>query len=144
MVAYFSKKRKGNFPGKKFLYLGMGFLFVIIAIYLTLINLKIYRMRKEFSAQISFYQAQIEDAKKDNQRLRDGISNADNIDYLEKIAYEQLGEQKPGEKAVIFVAPEEKPKEPANPKNFWTGWLFTPDGVKSWFSGAWNWIKSLF
>jgi len=134
MVSDISKKRKGNFSGKKFMYQGLGFLFVIIMIYLALTNLKMHRMRKEFSAQISFYQAQIEDAKKDNQRLRDGISNADNIDYLEKIAYEQLGEQKSGEKAVIFVAPEEKLPEPQKPENIWTGW----------FSGIWSWLFTNF
>ena len=57
-----------------------------------------------------------------------------NQDYIEKIAYEQLGEQKPGEKEVIFVAPPKKADTSAQLQNPWYDWI----------ANSWNWIKSKF
>ncbi|MFH1967953.1 MAG: septum formation initiator family protein [bacterium] len=134
MVANFSKKRKGSFYSSKLLLPALAVLLAAIVISLVLVNLNMYKKRKELVSQISSYQKQIESVKKSNQELKNKIENTDNVEYLEKIAYEQLGEQKPGEKAVIFVTPEEKPKEVAKPESVWT----------SWFAGVWNWIKNIF
>ena len=115
-------------------------IFVLIIIFvLILADFKIYQKKQELNSQISAYQKQIEDIKKSSQTLKDEIANGDNVDYLEKIAYEQLGEQKPGEKEVIFITPPEKPKTVVAPQNFWDAraWL-------GWLGWSWSWIKSKF
>jgi cell division protein FtsB len=134
MVADFNKKRKGKFFDNKLIIQLAGVFIVIVLIFLIVSDFNIYKRKKELKSQINFYQKQIEELKEANQDLNDKIDNADNIDYLEKIAYEQLGEQKPGEKGVIFITQKEEAEETPESKNFWT----------SWFTGAWNWIKSAF
>jgi len=134
MVAKFGKKRKEKFQYTKIALQALAILFIFAAGALAFVDFKIYKKRKELESQVKHYQEQIEKLGKSNQELKLGIDNADNVEYLEKIAYEQLGEQKPGETAVIFVAPEQKILEPLPPKNIWTGWL----------TGFWQWIKNRF
>lgn len=134
MIADFSKKRNREFSGKKFLWKAAGILFVLIALFLIFTDYKMYQRKKDLALQVESYQKQIDAIKKSSQDLKDKIANSDNIDYLEKLAYEQLDRQKPGEKQVIFITPQEKPKEEARPESFWT----------SWFSGIWSWIKNRF
>ena len=98
-----------------------------------------YQKKKELALQIDNYKKQIEEIKQNSQNLKDEIANSDNQDYIEKIAYEQLGQQKPGEKEVIFVTPEKKPAAIASPENFWSAKVWS-----TWFSGAWQWIKNKF
>lgn len=132
MVANFRKKRKGEFQARKILFPIAGILFFLLMVVLVFVDMHIYKQKKELVSKINFYQNQIQSIESDNQQLRDEMANTENIDYLEKIAYEQLGEQKPGEQAVIFVAPDQKPAQVSEQQNIWTGW----------FSGIWNWIKS--
>jgi len=134
MVTNFNEKRKGKFLNKKLAFQLGVILFILATFFLAFVNFRMYEKKKELVSIINFYQEQIKDLEKGNQELKDGIANIDDIDYLEKIAYEQLGQQKPGEKAIIFVAPEQKAQVPAEQKQAWTGW----------FSGIWNWIKSKF
>lgn len=134
MVASFSKKRKEDFFSKKLFLQLAGISLVAIVIVLIWSDINIYQKRKGLESQIELYQNQIESLKKANKDLEDKIVNSDNIDYLEKIAYEELGEQKPGEKGVIFIAPKEQLEKSEEPKRFWTGWI----------SNTWNWIKSKF
>lgn len=134
MVSDFSKKRKSDFWKNKVWFQLAAGIFAIIVIALLFIDFSIYKKRKELNSQVDFYKKQIENLEKNSQNLKDQIANADNIDYLEKIAYEQLGEQKPGEKGVIFITPEKQNEENSKTENTWTGWI----------SGAWDWIKSKF
>jgi len=126
MVADFDKKVKVG-----------GVIFLIIIFLLIIADFKIYQKKQELISQIETYKKQIEDIKKSSQTLKEEIANSNNPDYLEKLAYEQLGEQKPGEKEVIFVMPEEKPKQDATPRSFWSNF-------SGWISGAWQWIKNRF
>jgi len=134
MVADFNKKRKEDFFDKKLLFKAAGVLLIIIIAALVVADIKIYRKRCGLVSQIESYKKQIEDIKKSNQTLQNEIANADNQEYLEKIAYEQLGQQKPGEQEVIFVSPEEKPAPATLQTNSWA----------SWFLGVWQWIKNKF
>jgi cell division protein FtsB len=134
MIADFSKKRNREFSGRKLLLQAAGILFLLTSLFLIFADYKIYQKKKDLALQVESYQKQIEAIKKSNQDLKDKIANSDNIDYLEKLAYEQLDRQKPGEKQVIFITPQEKPKEEARPESFWT----------SWFSQTWSWIKNRF
>ena len=130
----FNRKGNRSFFGNKFLFQAGAVFFLLAVACLVFVNLKMYWKKRELISQINSYKEQIEDIKRSSKGLENAIANADNVDYLEKIAYEQLGEQKPGEKAVTFVVPDEKPKEPLTPPNFWASWL----------TGVWNWIKNKF
>ncbi len=134
MVPDFNKKRKGEFSWSKFLLPIGGVFLVAIMVALVLVDFNMYRKRKELISKVEFYQNQIDEIEKSNKELRNEIDNADNIEYLEKIAYEQLGEQKPGEKAVIFIAPEQNLEEQQELESFWTGWLGgLLNRIKNWF-----------
>ncbi len=135
MVADFNKKRNREFFNEKLLFQTIGIIFLVIIIILIFADFKIYKKKQELASQINDYQKKIENIKKSSQNLRDEIANSDNTDYLEKIAYEQLGQARPGETVYSFVAPQEKPKTIQKPQNFldtksWSGWL----------SGVWQWI----
>ena len=71
--------------------------------------------------------------------MKDEITNSDNKDYLEKIAYEQLNESRPGETVYSFVMPQEKLKIPAQTKSFWDTKTWS-----AWLTNGFNWIKSKF
>jgi cell division protein FtsB len=139
MVADFNRKQKSEFFSKKLAFQTAGVLVLTIIAFLTFADIKIYQKKKELISEINNYKKQIEDIKQSNQNLKNEIVNSNNQDYIEKIAYEQLGEQKPGEKEVIFITPPKKAEIISKPENFWDVkvWL-------GWLSGSWNWIKSKF
>jgi cell division protein FtsL len=139
MVTDFSKKGNKEFFNKKLLFRTFGILFFVVILVLIIADFKIYLKKAELKSQIADYQRQIEEIKKNNQDLKEQIANADNTDYLEKIAYEQLGQQKPGEKQVIFVEPPQKTETVLDQQNFWNVNKWT-----GWFGGFWQWIKSKF
>ena len=136
MITGFDKKENRKFFNKQLLFKTLGVVLLVIIFLFIIADFRIYQKKKELNVQINNYQKKIEDIKKSSQNLKDKIANSDNVDYLEKLAYEQLGQQRPGEKQIIFITPEENQKTTTvEPKNFldvrsWTGW----------FSGAWRWI----
>ena len=80
-------------------------------------------------------QVQIEEIKNRNTALEQGIQKANDSQYIEKVAREELDLQKPGEKTVSFIMPEPQNKEStAGQKNIWQAWL----------SNVWNWLKAEF
>lgn len=139
MVSDFDKKGNRDFFNRKLLFKTLGIIFLVFIFVLVIADFKMYQRRKDLALQIDAYKKQIEDIKKSSQSLKDEINNSDNIEYLEKIAYEQLGQQRPGEKEVIFVMPEEKSKIDPEQDSFWSAkfWL-------AWFSNSWQWIKNRF
>lgn len=134
MVADFEKRGNREFFNDKLLFKAVGIAFLLIIAFLIFEDIKIYQKKRELTAQISAYQKQIAEIKKSSENIKDEIANSDNIDYLEKLAYEQLNEQKPGEKEIVFITPEEKQKQNPAPKSFW-------DNLTGWLSQSWNWIK---
>lgn len=130
----FSKKRKPEFFSQKLLFQLAGVAFFIIVVVLIFIDFSIYQKRRDLISQIDAYKKQIEDIQKNSQNLKEQIANSDNPEYLEKIAYEQLDQQKPGEKEVIFVVPQEQPKEKERAINPLTGWI----------TGILQWLKNRF
>jgi cell division protein FtsL len=135
MVTDFSKKGNKEFFNKKLLFRTLGILFFLFILILAIADFKIYMKKAELKSQIADYQRQIEEIKNSNQNLKDQIANADDADYLEKIAYEQLGQQKPGEKQVIFVEPPQEIEIVTDQQN--NKWA-------NWFGNFWQWIKNKF
>jgi cell division protein FtsL len=139
MVADFGKKQKSEHPETKIAFQATGIFLAIIIGLLIFGNIKIYQKKRELASQVNNYKQQIEEINKSNQNLKNEIANADNVDYLEKIAYEQLGQQRPGEKEIIFVQSPKKPEPVVQTNNFWETKTWT-----SWLSGALQWIKTKF
>jgi cell division protein FtsB len=139
MISDFNKKQKTSFSANKIAFQIAGVLFLIIIVVLFIADIRIYQKKKELTLQIESYKKQIEQIKKSSQTLKDEIANSNNQDYIEKIAYEQLGEQKPGENQVIFITPPKKTEASQQAKSFWSlkSW-------SGWLSGGWAWIKSKF
>jgi cell division protein FtsB len=138
MVTDFEKKRNREDYVNRMLFQIAGIFVLIILIILVVADFKMYQKKQELSAQLNSYQKKIDDIKKSNQALKDEIANSDNLEYLEKVAYEQ-GMTKPGEREVIFVSPKNQTLQssPIASKNVWAN--FT-----GWLSGSWQWIKSKF
>ncbi|MGD0576698.1 MAG: septum formation initiator family protein [Candidatus Staskawiczbacteria bacterium] len=135
MIADFRKKQKTEISASKVAFRIGGILFILIIAVLIAADIKIYQKKKELDLKIADYEKQIADIKKNIQTVKGEIANSNNPDYIEKIAYEQLGEQKPGENEVIFITPPNKKSQSALPaENSWT----------SWFLQSWNWLKSKF
>lgn len=139
MVANFNKKQKFEVSANQIAFQIAGTLFLIIIFVLIVANLKMYKRSSELTAEIVKNKKQIEDFKKSNQKIKDEIANANNEDYLEKIAYEQLNQQRPGEKEIIFVEPKKKTEQIQTQQNF-----LNASSWQAWFANAWNWIKSKF
>jgi len=139
MVADFHKKGNREFFNDKLLFKTVGIILIVIVFVLVISDVKIYHKKKELLSQITVYQKEIADIKKSSQTLNNEIANSDNVDYLEKLGYEQFNETKPGETEYMFIKAQKKPEAVAASKNYfdisnWTGW----------FSGAWQWIKDRF
>ncbi len=132
MVVDFSRKSKDEVSRKKIL-LQMGCLLGLFMLAILIIaDVKIYHDKAQMLAKIDAYQKQVDQIKQSNQHLQDEIANANNKDYLEQMAYEQLDKQRPGEQEVIFVSAANKPKVAAAPQNPWFGWL----------TGMFDWMKA--
>ena len=138
MVADFRKKQKKY--GVNSLFIGLGGLLIFLGIgVLIFANINVYQQKEKFNAQISNLKERIDDLQSQNNSLKENISSQDDSQYIEKVAREQLGLQKQGEKVVSFVAKEEtKPAEqPSENKNFWQAWT-------GWLAGGWEWLKAKF
>jgi cell division protein DivIC len=139
MVSDFSKKQKSKFFSGKFLFVAAGILLIIIAVLLVFEDVKIYKKRHQLNAEISNYEKQILQIQKRNETLKEEIANSNNPDYIEKIAREEEGMQKPGEKVVSFIMPAQQTAQEQKAGNFWDAKVWA-----GWFSGAWSWLKTKF
>lgn len=134
MIAEVEEKGNGKFFTKKLLFKALGVGLLVIILVLIVADINIFRKKRELISQIELYKKQIEDIQKNSQTLQEEIANSDNSEYLEEIAYEQLNQQKPGEKVYIFVESEKEQEQIEVRENF----------ASSWLSHAWQWIKNKF
>ena len=95
-----------------------------------------YLEKRSLNKEIVYYQKKIEDIKNSSEKLKEEIANADNKEYLEKIAYEQ-GMMKAGERGVVFIMPEEEENEIVEKKNILQRFSL-------WISKMWQPIKDFF
>jgi cell division protein FtsL len=135
----FKKKQKSDATLKSFFIRVAAFLAAVAVIVLMVANVKIYRQRKAVEAEISKYDQRIAELKERNEKLKEEIASSDDAEYIEKIAREEQGMQKEGEKVVSFVLPDD-----ADGK---TDVIIETFGYKNWFgwlSNSWNWLKKMF
>ena len=136
MVANFHKKWNKEFFDDNSMFKTGGIILIIIIVILIVVDIKIYNKKKDLIDQINIYQEQIDEIKKSSQTLKDQIANADNVDYLEKLGYEQFNQARPGETEYIFVKSSQGIETVSADKDFWN--------IKLWFSNVWQWIKNKF
>jgi len=130
MVSIFRKKinRKEKFSSNIF-WTAAFFLLFFSIYFLFSATLRVYHKKKEMSFQINKYKEEIERTQRDIDSLKEKTTQLKNIEFLEKIAYEELGQQKPEEKSVVFIIPpsllaelsEEKKQEQKD--RFWIEWF---------------------
>lgn len=126
MVANFKKKQKGDLLIRFLLTLG-GILILSIVVLLVVANFRIYQKRESLISRIENLKNKIEDIKNENSNLKESISKADDNEYTEKIAREELDLQKPGEKVFSFVMAQNQElqnnKDQKNIFQVWLGWI---------------------
>lgn len=129
MVANFKKKQKSDGPDDFFSSPLIKIFLLIIIAFLVFADIKVYKDKKKFDSQVNSLKEKIEAMQKKNNVLEQGIARADDKDYIEKIAREELDLQIEDEKVVSFITPKSQQKEETNtninywnPKN-WLGWF---------------------
>lgn len=123
MPADFQKKQKTH-PFKKIAFIFCGFLILFAVVFLIVANVKTYQKKKELNAQIGSLKSKITEIHNKNTNLQQGILQANDEKYIEKVAREELDLQKPGENVVSFVMPENQNQNTETPsKNFLQNWL---------------------
>lgn len=138
MVSKFKKKQKSEVHNNFFASLFVKFFLLAIIVFLVFADIKVYKEKKKFDLQVGNLEKKVQSIKKDNDKLKEGIARADDKDYIEKIAREELDLQIQDEKVVSFIMPEPQKKEEINTdNNFWDfrNWL-------GMLNNSWQWMTS--
>ena len=101
----------------------------ILIVFFAISNLKLSKKKEGLKEEISQYQKEVEYLERENQSLKAGISKSKEEDYWGEVAREQ-GYQRPGEKQVVILPPEEVKIEEEKTKNI--------------FENLLDWIKNEF
>jgi|SRR5581483_766902 len=136
MIPDFRKKQK-KIPNRQVWFMLGAVGVLILCGAFGIADIHVYQKKKELQAQVQGLEQKIADIKKQNVQLQQDIQNADNEQYIEKVAREQLDLQKPGEKVYSFITPQsqqQKNPQSAGSNQYWFGWI----------SGAWHWITGKF
>lgn len=106
MIAKNSKKVKGiiNDLKRKAILGGL----IVLVVFMLYTNIKIMEERKRAEKELDKIEAQIEEKQKEKDRYNFQLGKSDTEGYLEKVAREELGLQKPGEQIVIIKKQEEE------------------------------------
>jgi cell division protein FtsB len=91
-------------------------------------DINVYKNKIKLAEQIKEYKSQIKNLEEKNYNLKQGISQADDNSYIEKVAREDLDLQKPGETVVGFIMPKipaavVSPEEKNFLQNIWNKFL---------------------
>lgn len=107
-----------------------GFWFIFFLLYS---NIKMFQKRTELDKNLETLDSTIESMTKEKDSLSFSLGETDSSDYLEKVAREDLGMQKPGEQVVI-IKKDSGIAENNNSNN----------NVLQIIRGIVDWIKGLF
>jgi len=136
MIANFKKKQKSAGPESFFSSPFVKFFLLAVIVFLFLADISVYKNRKKLNLQIDNLKEKIAEMEEKNNTLKEGITRADDKDYIEKIAREELDLQIQDEKVVSFIMPETKQTEETNVSiNYWN-----PKNWLGWFSNSWQWV----
>ena len=104
MLSDYKKNKKGG-VAKSWAMRFWGMVVLLLVAVLVIADIHMYKKRQEFTAQTAALARQIQDLKDQNTALNQDIANADNDQYIERVAREQLDLQKQGEHVVSFIMP---------------------------------------
>ncbi|MFZ3057977.1 MAG: septum formation initiator family protein [Minisyncoccales bacterium] len=107
-----------------------GFWFIFFLLYS---NIKMFQKRTELDKNLETLDSTIESMTKEKDSLSFSLGETDSSDYLERVAREDLGMQKPGEQVVI-IKKDSGIAENNNSNN----------NVLQIIRGIVDWIKDLF
>jgi len=131
MISQFKKRKNRTFLANFFLSISASILILTIIGFLIFYNLRIKHKRDELNAQIAVIEQAIEDLQNKNEGLIEKISHVGDEEYIEKVAREELGLQKEGERVLDFILPADQLEEEQG-RSFWQ--------PNSW----WLWLKNKF
>ena len=103
---------------------GLFFLLFLVAL-LGKMNWQAWQKNKESTKRLKNLEAQVQTLEKQEQGLEEKIQEVNRPDYLEKVGREELNLQKPGERAIAFVAPPKKSEPVPSQKIPWWEQIFT-------------------
>ena len=83
------------------------FLLFLVAL-LGKMNWQAWQKGRESTKRLKNLETQVQVLEKQKQNLQEKIQEVNRPDYLEKVGREELNLQKPGEKAIAFIAPPKK------------------------------------
>ncbi len=126
MIANFRKNKSKN-TFSYFIFKIGAVLILLLALLLVFVDFKILQKKKQFNEQVESLQKKIMELENSNANLEESISNSDNDVHIEKVAREELDLQKPGEKVVSFIMPQNQNQnnnlETKNILQIWLRWL---------------------
>ena len=135
MLANPKRNKKGGASPKKIIISVLLVLFSLIVLgYLAFTNLKINQRRAELVIRADYLKKEIADLEKKKKELAEKIAQGTTLEYMEKVAREQLGYKAPGEEAVVISKENNESKE--TPVN-------QPGSLMN-IGGWWGWLKSKF
>ena len=106
MIAKNSKKVKGIISDLKRKVILGGLIFLVVFMLYT--NIKILEERKRAEKELFKIEEQIKEEEKEKDKYNFQLGKSNTEEYLEKVAREELGLQKPGEQVVIIKKQEEE------------------------------------
>lgn len=106
-----------------------GFWFVFFLLYS---NIKMFQKRTDLDKNLETLDSTVESLTKEKDSLNFSLGETNSSEYIEKVAREDLGMQKPGEQVVIIKKEISVAKSDVDNK------------ALQIISGLVNWIKSLF
>ena len=114
------KRRKGINQTSLFFSVLISFLILLIIGFLIFTNVNIALRRVELTERVEELRKEIQILEQKNKELRAKIIRAQEPDFLEEKAREELGLKKPGEEVVVILPIEEDVEEPVEEeKSFW-------------------------
>lgn len=93
---------------------------LVILVGLIVGNVKLYQRRRKLSPEMQLLQGKIEELQKQKQDLEARILQAQQEEYLERVAREELNMKKEGEEVVAFPVVEESFRDDVvHQRSFW-------------------------
>ncbi len=137
MVSDFLRKQKRDPRRQLFIIMG-GVFILFIVIVLVIANVKIYQKKQKYITQIEDLKKKIQELQDKKVSLNEGIQNANNQIYIEKVAREELDLQKPGENVVSFIKSTDNQPKQGNNNNIFQLWIA---GIGNFWNSVVSWFK---
>lgn len=126
MVA--KKRKKFNFKKVKKIFYFLAISFFVIVLLISCFN--IYKKRVTAEKELNILNQEIDELNREKDLLNFTLGETHSDEFLERIAREELGMQKPGE-TIYIIKKESSEKEQIKEENY------------SFFERIMNWLKSL-